>query len=322
MNPRETERQNALKEAKPAVYDKVVKYGMRIVRIEPSYICNMHCLHCCIRELQVPQDRRSMTIADIEMIANQAHELGFAQFVISGGEPLMYEDFDDMVRAINPDKFYITTDSNGWYLDHERAVHLKEIGVDKVQLSIDNTFSGEHDRFRQKQGAWKRAMEAVNHIRDAGLRLIIQTVVDKHRVHTAELEDFLNTFTKMGVPVVLMYAKLVGAWKGHKEVMLDQSDIDHIESLTQVYNASTHLTASYDYQGGCIAMKRMINITKYGDVNPCPAAQEYAIGNVFDEPLADIVRRGDKQFSEHIPTCIMAVDESTLKRLAKDARIR
>lgn len=315
----ETERQSALKLSKPAVYDKVIQYGMRIVRIEPSYICNMHCLHCCIRDLQTPQTRSQMTIADIRNIAKQADALGFAQFVISGGEPLMYPDFDDIVSAIGQQRFYITTDSNGWFLDHDRAKHLKDIGVDKVQLSIDNNVSGKHDQFRQKVGAWRRAMEAIDHCKDAGLNLIVQTVVDKQRVHTAELESFLDTFSKMGVHVVLMYAKLVGAWKGHKEVMLDQSDIDHIESLTHLFNASTHLTASYEYPGGCIAMKRMINITKYGDVNPCPVMHEYSIGNVFNEPLADIVRRGDKQFSGHIPTCIMAVDGDTLKRLAREA---
>ena len=260
-----------------------------------------------------------MTIADIEMIANQAHELGFAQFVISGGEPLMYPDFDDIVKAIDPHRFYITTDSNGWFLDAERAKHLKSIGVDKVQLSIDNTFSQKHDQFRQKPGAWKRAMEAINYCKDAGLNVIIQTVVDKQRVHTAELEDFLDTFSKMGVHVYIGYAKLVGGWKGHKEVMLDQSDIDHVESLTHLFNASTHLTASYDYPGGCIAMKRMINITKYGDVNPCPVMQEYLIGNVFMETLSDIVGRGDRQFSKHVTTCMMAVEEGLLKRLAKEA---
>ena len=308
MNPTELAKQSALKSSKPAVYDKVIKYGMRIVRIEPYYTCNMHCLHCCIREFQVPQERRAMTIEDIRNIAEQAHELGFSQFVISGGEPLMYPDFDDIVKAIDPAKFWITTDTNGWFMDAERAKHLKSIGVDKVQLSIDSTEYGKHDQFRQKPGAYKRAMEAIGHIRNAGLKLIIQTVVDKRRAHHAELIDFLQTFKKMDVPVYIGYAKPVGAWKGHYEVMLDQNDIDFVEGLAKEYSAFTHLTPNYGWPGGCIAMKRMINVTKYGDVNPCPVMQEFSIGNIFKEPLVDIIARGDKQFAGHIPTCIMATD--------------
>jgi MoaA/NifB/PqqE/SkfB family radical SAM enzyme len=309
MNELELASQSVLKLSKPAVYHKVIKYGMRIVRIEPSYICNMHCLHCCIRELQVPQERRVMTVTDIKNIAEQAHELGFAQFVISGGEPLLFSDFDEIVNAIDPVKFWITTDSNGWFMDEEKSKHLKEIGVDKVQLSIDSLEYGKHDQFRQKAGAFRRAMEAIDHIRSAGLKLLIQTVVDKKRVHHAELIDFLQTFKKMDIPVVLLYAKPVGAWKGHYEVMLDQADIDYIEKLVTEYGAFSHLTPTYDWPGGCIAMKRMINITKYGDVNPCPVMQEFSIGNIFDEPLADIISRGDEHFTGHISTCPMATDK-------------
>lgn len=308
MNPSELASQNALKLSKPAVYDKVIKYGMRIVRIEPSYICNMHCLHCCIRELQVPQDKRVMTIEDIKHISQQADALGFAQFVISGGEPLMYPDFDEIVKAIDPHKFWITTDSNGWYLDLFEAMHLKEIGVDKVQLSIDSVEFGKHDQFRQKVGAYNRAIKAIANCKEAGLKVLIQTVVDKQRVHTAELIEFIKYFNGMDLPVYIGYAKLVGGWKGHKEVMLDQDDIDFVESLAETHNVFSHITKSNNWDGGCIAMKRMINITKYGDVNPCPMMQEYSIGNIFTEPLADIVRRGDKQFSKCNPTCPMATD--------------
>ena len=309
----ESIKQNTLRHQKPAVYDKVIQYGMRIVRIEPSYLCNMRCYHCCIRDLQTPQDRPAMKIGDIEYIAKEAHALGFAQFVISGGEPLMYPDFDQIVKAINPKKFWITTDSNGWYLDEAMANHLKKIGVDKVQLSIDSIEYGEHDRFRQKSGAYDRALKAIDYCKQAGLNLLIQTVVAKKRVHQIELIKFIKMFNAMNVPVCILYAKPVGGWKGHPEVMLNQEDIDFIEGLTKEYKLFSHLTPGYTWQGGCIAMKRMINITKYGDVNPCPVMQEYSIGNIFNESLADIVKRGDERFAGHIPTCIMATDKDFIE---------
>jgi len=139
---------------KPHVYEKVQANGMRIVRIEPSYACNFHCRHCSIRELQKKRIGRTITIEDIKHIADQADELGFAQFVISGGEPLIYPNFDEIVKAIDPQKFYITTDTNGWYLDWKRTKHLKSIGVDKVQVSIDSLDREIHDKFRGREGSW------------------------------------------------------------------------------------------------------------------------------------------------------------------------
>ena len=315
MKPEEQASQNALRERKPLVYGKVIRNGMRIVRIEQSYTCNMHCKHCSIRDMQAKQTRRAMSIDDIEFLADQAHEIGFSQFVISGGEPLLYPDFDDIVKAIKPDRFWITTDSNGWHLDQEKAAHLKGIGVDKVQISIDNLDPKVHDEFRQKQGAWSRAVQAVEYSKAAGLRVLVQTVVDKQRVYSDELVEFISNFNKRGVPVYISYAKPVGAYKGNYDVMIDADDMDHISKLEKEYQVFTHLTPSYDYQGGCIAMKRMVNITKYGDLNPCPFMQELTIGNIFEEPLDDIITRGMTRFKGYIPVCLMASDKEFIDGL-------
>ena len=58
---------------------------------------------------------------------------------------------------------------------------------------------------------------------------------------------------------------------------------------------------------GCIAVKRMISLTQYGDVMPCPYMQT-SIGNFFEEPLKDIIERGMniKWFGKHIDTCLIA----------------
>jgi MoaA/NifB/PqqE/SkfB family radical SAM enzyme len=245
-----------------------------------------------------------MTIEDIKSIAEQADKLGFAQFVISGGEPLIYPNFDEIAKVIDPQIFYITTDTNGWHMDEQRSKHMKSIGVDKVQVSIDSLNHAEHDTFRGKVGSWSLAMDAVRNCKRAGLRVIVQTVVDKKRAYSDELIQFIEYFNAWNVPVYIGYAKPVGAWKENKEAILTTDDINYVEVLAKEHGAFSHLTPD----GYCIAVRRMINITKFGDVNPCPFMQEYSLGNIFTEPLADIVARGMNEFEERVPTCMMATD--------------
>ena len=72
------------------------------------------------------------------------------------------KDFDAVVEAINPDKHYVITDTNGWFLDLNRAKHIKSVGVEKVQLSLDSFIESEHDNFRNRPGSYKRVMRAID----------------------------------------------------------------------------------------------------------------------------------------------------------------
>jgi MoaA/NifB/PqqE/SkfB family radical SAM enzyme len=71
-----------------------------------------------------------MNPLDVKKLANEAHEMGLGNFVISGGEPLTYKAFDEVIKAIGPERFYIGFDTNAWFLTPEKARHLKAIGVE------------------------------------------------------------------------------------------------------------------------------------------------------------------------------------------------
>lgn len=314
MNNTEAAAQLALKTSKPRVYEKVLEYddklargeSIAIIRLEWDYRCNFRCEHCCIRDLQ-KRKGRVLTLDDVRDISRQADELGFSQFVISGGEPLIYKDFDQVVEAIDPRKFYVTTDTNGWWLDDKRAKHLKAIGVDKVQVSIDNLSPYAHDQFRHKYGSFYNALKAIDAAKSAGLKVIVQTVVDKARVRSDELIEFIEYFNDdYGVGVCILYAKPVGGWKGRNDLLVDQSDLEYMRGMEEWHNVFSHLTPCYGHDMGCIAVKRMVNITRFGEVNPCPVMQEWSIGSIFSEPLKDIIQRGMKRFEGRIDTCLVA----------------
>jgi len=84
-----------------------------------------------------------------------------------------------------------------------------------------------------------------------------------------------------------------------------------MEELEKKYNVFTHLTPAYGLNMGCIAVKGMFSVTQYGDVLPCPYIH-VSIGNVFKEPLKDIIQRGldIKYFGEHVDTCTIAEDRN------------
>jgi len=327
----EKDRQHWLKGYKPAVYEKMAKYpekiangeSIAIIQFQYDYLCNMDCEHCCIDKFYVPKaweaasGRRKFELDDVRELSRQADEMGLANFVITGGEPLIMKEFDELIEAIDPSKFYLVSDSNGWNLDYKRAAHLKKIGLDKVQLSLDGITAEAHDTFRRKPGAFDRAMRAIDACKEAGLHIILSTVIWKDRIYTDEWVQFLDFAKEKQVGTYIVYAKPVGAYEGQTDAMMTEKEGKILQKFEEEYDIFTHMTPSYGRDIGCIAVKRMIPISRYGDVMPCPY-QHVSLGNFFEEPLADIINRGlnIKWFDpkKNMP-CICGVDKGFIKNV-------
>ncbi len=301
----ENKRRDFLKHHKPKVYEKVLRFndklargeGVPILQFQYNYQCNLRCRHCSIEKFHMKRKderesgRRYFQMDDVRELSRQADEMGLSTIVITGGEPLSFKDFDDLVAAIDPEKFWIVSDSNGWFLDEERARHLKSIGVDKIQLSLDGADPDTHDSFRRQEGSWQRAINAVKACHKAGLHLILSTVVWKDRPKSKEFHEFLEMAKDLGVGTYVTYAKPTGAYEGRYDQLVTPEDTDYIKTLEQKYDVFTHMTPSYGMDIGCIAVKRILPITRYGDVLPCPYIP-ISLGNFFEESLKEIVDRG------------------------------
>jgi len=326
LSDAEQEKRAGLAARKPRVAEKLANVAAMeergeispIIRIEKSYLCNFTCSHCSAeyymdRHLEgvlgVKEDRSQMTLDDIRDISRQADELGLARFVITGGEPLVMKDFDAVVEAIDPDKHYVITDTNGWFLDEKRAKHIKSIGVEKVQMSLDSFIEEDHNAFRNKPKSYARVMRAVDATLDAGLNLILSTVLVKGRAKTKEFEDMCKFVTDRDFGLYVSYAKPVGSCTDHPEFVIDKEDADILRELEKKYNVFSHMTPSYGSHKGCITVKGIITITSTNEVTPCPYI-DFSIGNLRQDGLKEILERGMRNpwLGPHRPDCLIGED--------------
>jgi len=328
LTQKELDKQNKLAKEKPLVYKKMITYpekykngeSIAIIQLQYNYACNMVCQHCSIHKIQqqgIKNKRKTLKPSDITELAKQADEMGIARFEINGGEPLINKNFDELIKAIDPSKFYINCVTNAWNLNYEKAKHLKNIGIDRIQIGLDSLNPEEHDSFRGKPGAHKRCMEAVDYCLDIGLDVFITTVITKQRLYSKELIDFIEYFNNKGVGVFMTYAKPVGSWENKFDILLNENDLKYAENLEQKYNIWSHLTPGYGRERGCLAIRGLIAITPYGDVLPC----QYifvSLGNIFEEPLKDIIERGLKLKQFKTELCPIAIDLDFINKYIVD----
>lgn len=89
----EAKNRNKLKEDKPYVYEKILKFdekirrgeSIAIIQFQYNYTCNFRCVHCSVKRFQGKNEAQQFTLADVKNLFKQADELGLARVTITGG---------------------------------------------------------------------------------------------------------------------------------------------------------------------------------------------------------------------------------------------
>ncbi len=319
----EVSKREKLRREKPLVYDKVIKIADRyrqgiatpIIDVAYSYACNLQCEHCTASRFKKNSGRK-LTPQDLRRISDEADALGYCQFCISGGEPLIFKDLDEVVKALQPDKFHLAMSTNGHFMTKEMARHLKAIGVDKVKISLDDFDPKAHDANRHDRGAYQKAIDALLHAREAGLSVVIQTVVTHQNCKSPNLLEMAKFAQENGFTVDVLVARATGSWEGKHEVLVDEADAEYLRQAHEQYPVLHRDTfPSYGMNKGCGCVDSTLHITQYGDVLPCVYVH-IALGNIFEEALGDIVKRGQciRCFKEHNPLCLSGEDRNFINK--------
>ena len=288
------------KKAKESIEKIANNIAVPQITLNYNYLCNFQCEHCCsdlfmnkTSKAEKADIRRKMTPEDVKMLADQADEIGSYSVTLSGGEPLVWKDLKNVITAIGPERFHIGIDTNAWFLSEDKAKELKSLGLDKFQISLDSFVEEEHDEFRKKKGSYQKVIKGVENAVNAGLRVMVMTCITKSRAYSQEFKDMLEWGKKTNVPIYVTLAKPIGAWAGHTEELCGNKEIDYIQKLSNEYDIQTRSAHVNGVDLGCIAVKRSITVTRYGDVMPCPYIH-VPMGNIFKKSLNDIINHGLK----------------------------
>jgi MoaA/NifB/PqqE/SkfB family radical SAM enzyme len=101
--------------------------------------CNLACTYCNefddVSSPVPPEEmkRRLNTLAD----------MGTSIITISGGEPLMHPELDEIIRHIRRRGMIAGMITNGFFLSQERIERLNRAGLEHLQISIDNVMPDE-----------------------------------------------------------------------------------------------------------------------------------------------------------------------------------
>src|SRR5262245_59432522 len=110
------------------------RYQPVAAHIIPIRRCNLSCTYCN----EYDDHSAPVPTADVRHRIDRLVELGTGIITLSGGEPLLHPDLDEIVGHIRRRGAIATLITNGYLLTRDRIQRLNRAGLDHLQISIDN----------------------------------------------------------------------------------------------------------------------------------------------------------------------------------------
>lgn len=263
-----------------------------------SYSCNFSCSHCYSRGVSVSELATDSIKQIIDKIS--AAKIPFINF--GGGEPLIIKDLVEITKYAVSKRLNVSMNSNGYLLDEKMAKKIKDAGFTSVGISIDSASAKVHDKFRNMDGSFDRAVKALQNLHDAKVKTTMSSVISKINFkefkslyklakdnHVSQL--FLHNFkcTGKGFTNREEYDLTPLEWKSFYKEALEykekHKDVD-------ISFDDPVMAALDDHQRdalvkGSTCGKVSLHIRPNGDITPCGFI-EIVIGNILKDDIKEV----------------------------------
>lgn len=152
-------------------------------------VCNRSCPYCF-----GPQIVKSVSLADAIRIVDRLKKLGTRQIGITGGEPLLYPYFSEIVKYITNSGMTIYLSTNCDYYDKFSNFIKSHISI--LGIPIDGVNPDTHN-FHRGSSSFSAVMNVLNDIQKSNcpIKIKIGTVVTKYNCKELRaIESFLAPF--------------------------------------------------------------------------------------------------------------------------------
>ena len=163
------------------------------VRLSLTDACNFCCPYCRPAEITPQSQHQLLSVDEWMTILGAFHQVGVKAIRLTGGEPLLYPHIEELLARIKQTGWFedISMTTNGSLLA-PRAAKLKELGLNRVNISLDSLDSDAFALCVGKANQLDSVLNGIESAIDAGFTSVkINTVLSRHWTDD-EVHDLLT----------------------------------------------------------------------------------------------------------------------------------
>jgi heme b synthase len=210
---------------------------LQLVAWELTRRCNLHCAHCRASAAKGPYTGE-LTTSDCCHVIDQIAQLGKPILILSGGEPLLRNDFFDVATYAAGKGLRVALGTNGTLIDSHMAARLKQVPISRVGVSLDFSRPELQDRFRGAFGSFDAALKGIACALQEGLAIQINSTITKQ--NAPYLDELLVLSLEVGA-VAFHPFLLVPTGRGKRLAGEELSPLEHERVLNWIYDKQNKL---------------------------------------------------------------------------------
>lgn len=272
---------------------------------ELTHRCPLQCPYCS-NPLELVRANKELTAAEWGETFRQAAAMGVLQLHLSGGEPTARRDLDEIVAHAVAAGLYTNLITAAVLLTREHLQRLAEIGLDHLQVSVQDVDPDNADRISGYRCGVAKKRDVARWAHELGIGLTINAPM--HRQNLDHLPQIIDFAVEVGAQRLEVAHIQYYAWADRNRAALIPTREKFLESIAIVEEAKKRLAGVLNFDfvvhdhyaklpKACMGGwgRSILVVTPSGRALPCHAAQTLP-GLVFDDvrerPLADIWRHG------------------------------
>ncbi len=250
--------------------------------------CNLACAHCEVHRTW-DSDRDELELEQHITVLDQLAEAGVLVLSLTGGEPAVRKDLEEIVKAAVDRRFCVKLKTNATLLPAERIDKLAGYGLWSMDVSLYSRQPAEHDRFVGQEGAFNLALKAMERFRSLGGEVRVSAVMMNWNANRfSALLDFCenNGFLYM---VDLQIAPRSDGGSTPTTFRATEEEIASALTDPRIANLSAlvKVDAKPEDRFLCIAGRGSLFVNYNGDLWPC-ARLPWTFGNLLESPISTL----------------------------------
>ncbi len=265
-----------------------------LIAINLTRRCNLACAHCYMdaetrdsgSDGELDTEEVKTLLTDIAARSNET------MVVLTGGEPLLRRDLEELVRHGGNLGLSMVVGTNGVLLTEQRVQSLKRSGAMGVGISLDSLDPHSHDSFRGRPGSWEKTLAGMDHCRKHELPFQVHFSVTEQNAH--EVQPMIDFASASGAHVLNIFflvctgrgesmsdisparyeqvlEQLVEAQENCNNLIIRARCAPHYKRVAYEHNPQSPLTRAEGYEGGgCLAGIHYCRVTPEGGITACP----------------------------------------------------